>query len=81
MVLQEAHARSKLRHCERATKFEAGLILRLRPVLELKRGDEMARFSHLIAIIYFENSKEQLGKDHALIGTTHVALFIPQQEV
>jgi hypothetical protein len=27
----------------------------LRPILELKRGDEMARFSHLIAIIYLKH--------------------------
>ena len=34
---------------------ETWTLMMLRPILELKRGDEMARFSHLIAIIYLKH--------------------------
>ena len=37
---------------------EANLMLRLRSVLELKKGEMMARFSHLVTIVYFHETVE-----------------------
>ena len=33
-------------------------MLRLRSVLELKKGEMMARFSHLVTIVYFHETVE-----------------------
>ena len=58
---------------------EADLILRLRLVLRLKKGEAMARFSHLITVIYFIKQWRIIGK--WLCRGNHEALWISQWRV